>query len=203
MGRLGVQRKRPGVTRMTSSFVSGARAAVPILCIVFAGSAFILPVHGPLLSMKILKILAYVVAALVGLTIFGKVRQKMALNAPAKTAAKAGAETKNPKDPGLSPAGFFLLSRDDAGNPRVTIITDPNCTSSEGLRARNLETLLQDAGIPTETKQGIEFQFNDPDDMARVQKYASVITNPLVLVRGWAKCNPLPQEIIDQYHSGL
>jgi hypothetical protein len=160
--------------------------------------------------MKILKILAYVVAALVGLTIFGKVRQKMALNAPAKTAAKApagsasvGSAPANPKDPGLSPAGFFLLSRDDAGNPRVTIITDPNCTSSEGLRARNLETLLQDAGIPTETKQGIEFQFNDPDDMARVQKYASVITNPLVLVRGWAKCNPLPQEIIDQYHSGL
>jgi len=188
---------------MASSFVNGARAAVPILRIVFAGPAFILPAHGPLLSMKILKILAYVVAALVGLTIFGKVRQKMALNAPAKTAAKAEAETKNPKDPGLSPAGFFLLSRDDAANPRVTIITDPNCPSHEAMRARELEASLQAAGIPTETKQGIGFQFTDPDDMARVQKYASVITNPLVLVRGWAKCNPLPQEIIDQYHSGL
>src|SRR6478609_79637 len=199
MERRGAQRKRPGVTRMASSFVNGARAAVPILRIVFAGAAPSLAGHGPFPSMKILKILLCVVAGIVALTIFGKVRQKLALNGPEKTAAQAGSGAKNPKDPGLSPTGFFLLSRNDANNPRVTIITDPNCPSADAMRARELEASLQAAGIPTETKQGIEFQFTDPDDMARVQKYASVITNPLVLVRGWAKCNPLPQDVIAQY----
>lgn len=150
--------------------------------------------------MKILKILGFVVVAIVGLTIFGKIRQKLATNAPAAT-AKADAKSDT-KDPGLSPAGFFLLTRDDANNPRVTIMSPPNCPSEEAMRARELEASLQAAGIPCEMKQGIEFQFHDPDEVARVNKYMTNVANPLVLVRGWAKGNPLPMDVIAQYHEG-
>ena|GEM_PF-1114206 len=150
--------------------------------------------------MKILKIFLYVVAAIVGLTIFGKVRQSLAANSAktqAGTAAKAGA-----KDPGLSPAGFFLLTCDDANNPRVTIMSPPNCPSREAMVARELEASLQAAGIPCEMKQEIAFTFTSPEEAERVNRYMSNVANPLVLVRGWAKGNPLPQEVIAQYQSG-
>jgi hypothetical protein len=170
------------------------------LRIVFAGRARILRSHELFLPMKILKILLCVVGGIVALTIFGKVRQKIAASpakAPAGVAGKADA-----RDPGLSPAGFFLLSRDDADNPRVTIMSPPNCPGHEAMRARELEASLQAAGIPCEMKQEIGFAFTDPDDMARVNKYMASVANPLVLVRGWAKGNPLPQDVIAQYQSG-
>lgn len=199
MKRVMRQRKRRGVTRMASSFVRAGVATVPILRIVFAGGARILRCHGLFPSIKILKILLCVVGGIAALTIFGKVRQKIAASpkAPAGVAGKADA-----KDPGLSPAGFFLLSRDDASNPRVTIMSPPNCPGHEAMRARELEASLQAAGIPCEMKQEIGFNFTDPDDMARVNKYMGSVANPLVLVRGWAKGNPLPQDVIAQYQSG-
>jgi ABC-type transport system substrate-binding protein len=147
--------------------------------------------------MTILKILFAVILGIVALTIFGKVRQKVVANAPAKT-AKAG----NAKDPGLSAAGFFLLSRDDANNPRVTIMSAPNCPSHEAQMAEALASGLNSAGIPCELKQGIEFQFTDPADVARVNKYMASVANPLVLVRGWAKGAPSAQDVIAQYRSG-
>jgi hypothetical protein len=147
--------------------------------------------------MMLLKIIMAVVMAIAALTIVGKVRQKMAANAPA--AAKAGG---NAKDPGLSPAGFFLLSRDDAKNPRVTIMSAPNCPSHETQMAEALASSLNAAGIPCELKQGIEFQFTDPADVERVNKYMANVANPLVLVRGWAKGAPTAQDVIAQYQSG-
>ncbi len=146
--------------------------------------------------MMLLKILLAVIMAIAALTVVGKVRQKMAANAPAAT-AKAGA-----KDPGLSPAGFFLLSRDDAKNPRVTIMSAPNCPSHETQLAEALAASLHSAGIPCELKQGIEFQFTDPADVERVNQYMAKVANPLVLVRGWAKGNPSPQDVIAQYQAG-
>ncbi len=146
--------------------------------------------------MKILKILGFIAAAIVALTIFGKIRQKVGASAPAAT-AKTDA-----KDPGLSPAGFFLLTREEANNPRVTIMSPPNCPSADAMRARELEASLQAAGIPCEMKQEIGFQFHDPDDVARVNKYMANVANPLVLVRGWAKGNPLPVDVIAQYRAG-
>jgi len=151
--------------------------------------------------MKILKIIAFVFGAIVALTIFGKVRQKLALNAPAKTAAQSEA-AKNSADPGLSPAGFFLLTREEAVNPRVTIMSVPNCPSHETALARNLEASLQSAGIPCEMTQHIGFEFHDPADMERVQKYMANVPAPLVLVRGWAKGNPSVQDVIAQYQAG-
>ena len=151
-------------------------------------------------AMTILKIIFAVILGVVALTIFGKLRQKVAANAPAKAAATARAA--NPKDPGLSPAGFFLFTRDEANNPRVTIISAPNCPSDAAARAESLAATLGSAGIPCEMKQGIEFQFHDPDDVARVTKYASTIVDPLVIVRGWGKCNPLAEDVIAQYRSG-
>jgi hypothetical protein len=146
--------------------------------------------------MKILKILGFIVVAVVALTIFGKVRQKVAANAPAVTAKT------DTKDPGLSPAGFFLLSRDDAKNPRVTIMSPPNCPSAEAQQARRLEASLQAAGIPCEMKQEIGFEFHDPDEAARVNQYMSNVANPLVLVRGWAKGSPTAEDVIAQYRTG-
>lgn len=149
--------------------------------------------------MKILKILLGIVAAVVALTIFGKVRQQMAASAPANSAP--GKSAASAKDPGLSPAGFFLVSRDDEKNPRVTIMSPPNCPSDEAARARMLESSLQSAGIPTEMKQEIGFEFHDPEDTARVSKYMNNVANPLVLVRGWAKGNPTAQDVIAQYRA--
>ncbi len=148
--------------------------------------------------MMLLKILMAVVMAIAALTVVGKIRQKMAASAPA-AAAKANGGAK---DPGLSPAGFFLLSRDDAKNPRVTIMSAPNCPSHESRMAEALASSLNSAGIPCELKQGIEFQFTDPADVERVNKYMANAANPLVLVRGWAKGAPTAQDVIAQYRSG-
>ena len=146
--------------------------------------------------MTILKIILGVFLAIVALTVFGKIRQKMAANAPAGTrSAKA--------DPGLSPAGFFLLSRDEAKNPRVTIMSPPNCPSHEAQRAQARASALQAAGIPCELKSEIGFTFTDPAEAERVNKFMSNVANPLVLVRGWAKGSPLVEDVIAQYRSGL
>lgn len=147
--------------------------------------------------MAILKALLFIVAAVVALTIFGKVRQKVAANAPAKSSPAA-----NAKDPGLSPHGFFLMSREYENEKRVIIMTPPNCPSDEAVRAQALASTLSSAGVPTETRQEIDGTFNSPDDMARFQKYMNNVTMPLVVVRGWAKGNPLPEDVIAQYNSG-
>ena len=144
--------------------------------------------------MMILKMILAIVLAVVVLTIFGKVRQKVAASAPAATASA--------RDPGLSPAGFFLLKKEEAKNPRVTIMSPPNCPSHEAAMARSLQASLQNAGIPAELKDSIEFQFTDPADVERVNKYMSNVANPLVLVRGWAKGAPTAQDVIAQYNAG-
>ena len=148
--------------------------------------------------MSILKILFAVFVAIVALTLFGKIRQKVGGSGTGSSSASAS----NAKDPGLSPAGFFLLSRDDAKNPRVTIMSAPNCPSYESQLAQALASSLNSAGIPCELKQGIEFQFHDPADVERVNKYMTNVANPVVLVRGWAKGNPTAQDVIAQYQSG-
>lgn len=145
--------------------------------------------------MMILKALFAVLLAIVALTIFGKVRQKIAASPTASAAASN-------KDPGLSPTGFFLLKKEEANNPRVTIMSPPNCPSHEAQLARSLEASLHAAGIPCEMKQELAFEFHDPDEMARVNKYMSNVANPLVLVRGWAKGNPSAEDVIAQYRGG-
>jgi hypothetical protein len=145
--------------------------------------------------MTILKILLGVFLAIVALTVFGKIRQKLAANAPvASRSAKAANE--------LSPAGFFLLSREDAQNPRVTIMSPPNCPSHEAQRAQALASALQAAGIPCELKSEIGFTFTDPAEAERVNQFMTNVANPLVLVRGWAKGSPLAEDVIAQYRSG-
>jgi hypothetical protein len=133
------------------------------------------------------------VTAIVVLTVYGKVKQRSAAN-PAPAASSA-------KDPGLSEAGFFLLKREEASNPRVTIMSPPNCPSHEAQRARDLEASLQAAGVPCEMKNSIEFTFTDPADAERVQQYMASVANPLVLVRGWAKGNPTAEDIVAQYRA--
>src|SRR4051812_36062279 len=102
-----------------------------------------LPGRAPMLGgspqtpMKILKILGGLMLAVVALTIFGRVRQQLAANAPAKSVAGADAG-----DPGLSRAGFFLLTRAEASNPRVIIMSPPNCPSEDAARARALADSL-------------------------------------------------------------
>ena len=147
--------------------------------------------------MNLLKTVMAVILVIAALTLFGKIRQKLADGAPAGGAAAASA-----KDPGLSPAGFFLLNRDDAKNSRVTIMAPPNCPSEDAARARSLQASLQSAGIPCEMKQEIGFEFHDPDDVARVNKYMANVANPLVLVRGWGKGNPSAADVIAQYRAG-
>lgn len=141
--------------------------------------------------MLILKTLLFVILAVVALTVVGKVRQKVAAGAP----VAAG-------DSGLSAAGFYPLKPADAKNPRVTIMSAPNCPRAEAVRARALESSLRSAGIPCEIKQGIEFQFTDPAEAERVTKFMEKVANPLVLVRGWAKGDPSLQDVIAQYQSG-
>lgn len=141
--------------------------------------------------MIILKTLLFITLAVVALTVVGKVRQKVAANAPAVA-----------RDSGLSPAGFYHLKPADAKNPRVTIMSAPNCPSHESRRAEALHAALLAAGIPAELKQGIEFQFTDPAEAERVTKFMEKVANPLVLVRGWAKGNPMTEDVIAQYRSG-
>lgn len=146
--------------------------------------------------MKLLTLLGKIalgcVVVVIGLTIAGKIRQQAAKAPTAATAAK---------DPGLSPAGFFLVSQTEAKNTRVTIMSPPNCPSHEAARARALAASLNAAGIPCEMKQEIGFTFDNPADFERVQKHTGTIANPLVLVRGWAKGNPSLQDVIAQYRS--
>jgi hypothetical protein len=148
--------------------------------------------------MTLLKILLAVIVGIVAFTLFGKIRQKVAANAPVKAAAAAASA----KDPSLSPAGFFLLTRAEAANPRVTIMSPPNCPSDEAARAEALAASLASAGIPTELKQEIGGSFDSPDDVARFNKYMTNVANPLVLVRGWAKGNPSAEDVIAQYRAG-
>jgi len=143
------------------------------------------------------KLVVIVCVSIAALTIIGKVRQHAAATGGATAAAGKSAD-----DDKLSDAGFFLLSRDDAKNPNVVIMSPPNCPSYEAQRARELADGLRDAGIPSELKQGIEFQFHDPDDVARVNKHMANVPNPLVLVRGWAKGSPTLQDVIAQYNAG-
>ncbi len=143
--------------------------------------------------MGILKVLLFLVAAFGVFTVYAKYRQ-------AHPAASSGTKA-SAKDPGLSARGFFLLKREEAGNPRVAIMSPPNCPSHEAQRARDLEAALQAAGVPCEIKSGIEFTFTDPADVDRVQNYMNSVANPLVLVRGWAKGNPSAEDIIAQYHA--
>jgi hypothetical protein len=145
--------------------------------------------------MKLLKLIAFVFVAIVALTVFGKVKQKLAAKNP--QVAQAG----NPKDPGLSPQGFFLMTRAEEKKRTVTVFSAPGCPSSEAQRARDLMASIQAAGIPCEEKQGIELTFTDPDDTARMQKYGSTIENPLVMVRGWGKGNPSAEQVIAEYRS--
>lgn len=148
--------------------------------------------------MTILKILAALVLGVAALTVVGKVRQKLAANAATSTATSKAAASA--KDPGLSAAGFFLLSRDGAKNPNVIIMSVPNCPSEEAARAQMLQSALLSANIPRVMQQGIEFQFTDPADVERVNKYTGGgIANPLVIVRGWAKGNPTAEDVIAQY----
>lgn len=143
----------------------------------------------------IFKLAVFGCVAVAALTIVGKVRQRSAANGSADGASRAA-------DGKLSDAGFFLLSRTEASNPRVTIVSLPNCPSHEAQRARALESALQLAGIPCEMKPGVDFTFDNPEDIARVNKYTASIENPLVLVRGWARGNPSPDQVIAQYHAG-
>ncbi len=154
----------------------------------------------PAQPMNILKTLLFVVVAIVALTLFGKIRQKIGSGGGGGKSAEAAA--RSAKDPGLSPSGFFLLKREEAGNPRVTIMSPPNCPSHEAQRARQLESELQAAGVPCEMKSEIAFTFNDPADAERINKYMTSVTNPLVLVRGWAKGNPTAEAVIAQYNGG-
>jgi len=151
-------------------------------------------------TMMILKILFAIVVAIVGLTLVGKVRQKIAANPPKASASAKTAGGANAKDPGLSAAGFFLVSRDAGSNSNVIIMTVPNCPSDEAARAQMLQSSLLSAGIPCEMRQDISFNFTDPSDFERVNKYTSGgIANPVVIVRGWAKGNPTAEDVISQY----
>lgn len=143
----------------------------------------------------LLKLAVFAVVAVAALTIIGKVRQRSA-------AGGGGGSATAKADDKLSEAGFFLLSRDDAKNPNVTVMMAPNCPSDEAQRAQALVASLHSAGIPAVTKQGIEFTFTDPKDVERVNKYMNNVANPLVLVRGWAKGNPTADQVIAQYRAG-
>ena len=145
--------------------------------------------------MKLLKLVGFVFVAIVELTVFGKVRQQLA--ATDQKTAQIG----NAKDPGLSPQGFFLMTRAEEKKRTVTVFVAPNCPSAESQRARVLMAGIQAAGIPCEEKQGIELTFTDPDDTARMQKYGSTIENPLVMVRGWGKGNPTAGQVIAEYRA--
>ena len=155
--------------------------------------------------MNLLKTVMAVILVIAALTVFGKIRQKIAATAPARSQAAATATAAAPagnQDPGLSPAGFFLLDRAEAGNPRVTIMSPPNCPSYEAQLASALEASLNSAGIPTEMKQEIGGSIATPEDAARINKYMANVANPLVTVRGWAKGNPTAQDVIAQYRAG-
>lgn len=145
--------------------------------------------------MNLLKILfklaVFAVVAVAALTIVGKVRQRSAAGNSSRAAAD------KPSD-----AGFILLRPEDAKNPRVAIMSPPNCPSDAAQRARALDSALNSAGIPCEIKSGISFSFDNPDDAARVQKFMANVADPLVLVRGWAKGNPTVDQVIAEYRTG-
>ena len=80
--------------------------------------------------MQILKIILFFFVAIAALTIFGKIRQKTG-GGEGKSAESAALTAK---DPGLSPQGFFLIKREEAKNPNVTIMSPPNCPNQEAQR---------------------------------------------------------------------
>ncbi len=81
-------------------------------------------------------------------------------------------------------------------------MSPPNCPSTDAQWARALGDSLARAGIPHEMKSEIGFNFDNPDDVARVNKYMANIANPLVLVRGWARGNPTFDQVVAQYRAG-
>lgn len=142
--------------------------------------------------MVILKVILFLAASFGVFTLYAMYRQAH----PASASAAATV-----KSPGMSPHGFILLNRDEADNPRVTIMAPANCPKPEAQRARDLEAALQAAGVPCEVKDNLEISFDDPAEAERVQKFMSNVSNPLVLVRGWAKGNPMTEDIIAQYNT--
>ncbi len=135
-----------------------------------------------------LALTAVVVAA--GLAIYGKVRQQQA---PVPGAAAKG-DT-------LSAAGFFLLDREAAKSPRVTVMVAPGCPRDEAQRGRALHAALQQAGIPADMSSQLQVSFTDPVEAERVQKFMGNAGNPLVIVRGWAKGNPSLQDVLAEYNA--
>ena len=146
------------------------------------------------------KIVIFAVVAIVVLTIAGKIRQASA-GSGATATAKAGASDVKAEDK-LSAAGFFLLTRDEANNNSVVIMSPPNCPSDEAMRARALADALAQSGIPSEMRQELHFEFHNPEDTERVNRNMANVVGPLVLVRGWAKGNPMVADIVAQYQSG-
>lgn len=139
------------------------------------------------------KIMLAGVVAVAGLTLIGKIRQRTAR--PPDPAAGAVA-----KDEKLSPQGFFLFSQAEAGNPRVIVMTPPNCPSQDAVRARALAAQLGQAGVPVEMRDRIGAEFTDPAEAERVSRHMNSAPMPLVIVRGWAKGAPSLDQVIAQYN---
>lgn len=140
--------------------------------------------------MAILKALLVLVAAFGVFTLYAKYRQ----------AHPAPAASSTP-DAGVSPAGFVLINREDAGNPTVTVMVAPGCPRDEAVRGRELHAALQQAGVPCTMSNTLQISFTDPAEAERVQQFMSGVQNPLVLVRGWAKGNPSLQDVLAQYRA--
>ena len=138
--------------------------------------------------MAILKVLLLLAAAFGVFTLYAKYRQSH----PAAPSAVSA------KDPGLSPAGFFQLKPGDR-DPKVTVMVAPGCPRDEAVRGRELHAALQAAGVPCQMSNTLEISFTDPAEAERVQKFMGNVSNPLVIVRGWAKGNPSLEDVLAQY----
>lgn len=134
--------------------------------------------------------LAAIVGA-AGLTFYAKVQQRRPASPAAGTA----------KGEQLSAAGFFLLDRNAGSAARVTVMVAPNCPRDEAARGRALQAALQQAGIPAEISNQLQVSFTDPGEAERVQRFMASVANPLVIVRGWAKGNPTPDDVVAEYNA--
>jgi hypothetical protein len=99
--------------------------------------------------------------------------------------------------------GFVDMPMPDGMPARGVVVFAPeNCPQDAGQRANALASHLEAQGIPFTRSSNAEYSaLSSQDEVSRVM---SVMNGPLpiVYVNGRARANPLPRDVVAEYHRG-
>lgn len=99
-----------------------------------------------------------------------------------------------------SPSTFVALPAAQGHDRNTVVVLAPSgCTRSEAMRAENLATELERAGVRVQRSSSISFAGADPAEAGRIQ---SVMEGPvpIVFVRGKGKADPSFNEVMAEFN---